>query len=139
MLMGRRGPRDGDGRSMICWLDARTWLTSAGDDLQGWTSYSRRANGRWRTAHALPYLRGIHAELGESTAECVAVHPELFSGLALIAAVTRKHFEDVALLKLTHRVVVSDTSGVPFRALLARTESPAERRFLLASKVGMGS
>jgi hypothetical protein len=97
---------------MICWLDARTWLTSAGDDLQGWTSYSRRANGRWRTAHALPYLRGIHAELGESTAECVAVHPELFSGLALIAAVTRKHFEDVALLKLTHRVVVSDTSGV---------------------------
>jgi hypothetical protein len=60
----------------------------------------------------LPYLRRIHAELGECAAERVAVHAEFFSGFALIAAMTRKNLEDVALLKLAHRVGVDDTSGV---------------------------
>ena len=40
------------------------------------------------------------------------MHTEFFCSFALIAAMTRKHFKDVALFKLTHRVGISDTSGV---------------------------
>jgi hypothetical protein len=40
------------------------------------------------------------------------VHPEFLCRFTLIAAVTRKNLENVLLLKLTHRVGVSNTSGV---------------------------
>lgn len=40
------------------------------------------------------------------------MHAEFLSSFALIAAVTRKNLEDVLLLKLAHRVGVSNTSGV---------------------------
>jgi hypothetical protein len=40
------------------------------------------------------------------------VHTQLLCRFALIAAMTRKNLEDVLLLKLAHRVGVSDTSGV---------------------------
>lgn len=40
------------------------------------------------------------------------MHAELLSGFALITAMTRKNLEDVLLLKLAHRVGVSNTSGV---------------------------
>ena len=57
-------------------------------------------------------LRRVHAEFGEGAAKRIAMHAELFSCFALIAAMTRKYLEDVPLLKLTHRVGVSNTSGV---------------------------
>lgn len=40
------------------------------------------------------------------------MHAELLRCFALIATMTRKHLEDVTFLKLTHRVGVSNTSGV---------------------------
>ena len=40
------------------------------------------------------------------------MHAEFLGGFALIAAVTRKNLENVLLLKLAHRVGVSNTSGV---------------------------
>jgi hypothetical protein len=40
------------------------------------------------------------------------VHAELLRRFTLIAAVTRENLENVLLLKLTHRVGVSDTGGV---------------------------
>jgi hypothetical protein len=40
------------------------------------------------------------------------VHAELFCRFTLIAAVARKNLENVLLLKLSHRVGVTDTSGV---------------------------
>ncbi len=40
------------------------------------------------------------------------MHAELFCCFTLIAAVTRKNLQNVLLLKLTHCVVISNTSGV---------------------------
>ncbi len=74
-----------------------------------------------RTAHAIAdsafadvvaNLGGIHLELCEGAAEGVAVHAELICGLALIALVVGKDFEDVTLLELAHGIGVSDTGAV---------------------------
>jgi hypothetical protein len=40
------------------------------------------------------------------------VHAELLRRLTLIAAVTRENLKDVLLLKLTHRVGISNTGGM---------------------------
>ena len=65
-----------------------------------------------RTTHAAANLRGIEVEFGEGAAKGIPVHAELFRGLALIALVVGKHFEDVALLELLDGVGVRDSRAV---------------------------
>jgi hypothetical protein len=68
----------------------------------------------WPT-HAVANLRSIHIELGEGTAERIAMHAELFSGFALISFVVREHFEDEASLELTNGLRVRDAGAVHLR------------------------
>jgi hypothetical protein len=65
--------------------------------------------------HAIADLRGIHVELGEGATECVAMHAKLFSGLALISLMVRKHFEDIAFLELTNGLRVRDAGAMHLR------------------------
>jgi hypothetical protein len=65
-----------------------------------------------RPTHAVADLRGVHIELGQSAAKCVAVHPEFLGGLTLVSFVVRKHFEDVAFLELTNGLRVGDAGAV---------------------------
>jgi len=65
--------------------------------------------------HAIADLRGIHVELGEGATERVAMHAKLFSGLALISLMVRKHFEDIALLELTNGLRVRDAGAMHLR------------------------
>jgi len=87
-------------------LDAGTWLTSAGDDLQALASHSSRADRGGRTADALTNLGRVHTELGEGAAQCIAVHAKLFCSFTLIAAMASENLEDITLLKFAYRVGV---------------------------------
>ena len=66
-------------------------------------------------AHPIPDGGGIEIKLGQSTAECVAVHPKLFGGLALVALMVGKHFEDVAFLELANGFRVGDARAMHLR------------------------
>jgi hypothetical protein len=68
-----------------------------------------------RSAHAVADLRSVHVKLGQGAAEGVAVHTELFGGLALVALVLRKHFEDIALFELTNGLRIGDAGAVHLR------------------------
>lgn len=57
-------------------------------------------------------LRGIHLQLSEGPAQGIAVHPELFSGFALIASVMGKYLKDIASLKLANRLRVRNSGTV---------------------------
>jgi hypothetical protein len=94
---------------MVCSLDGDGVLTSAGDDLQRRAAGPHR--GRW-PSHPLADLRGVQPKLVQRAAERVAMHAELIGGLALVAAMTRQHLEDVALLELTHGVVIAHAGGM---------------------------
>jgi len=68
-----------------------------------------------RTAHAAADLRGVHLQLGERAAKCVAVHAKLRGRLALIALVVGQHLKNVALLKLLDCVGISNAGSVHLR------------------------
>jgi hypothetical protein len=74
-----------------------------------------RALASWGTTHTVADLCGIHIELCQGAAKCIAVHAELFRSFALISFVMRQHFEDVALLELTNGLRVRDTGAVHLR------------------------
>src|SRR6202020_2689882 len=84
-------------------------LTGARDALNAGTLAAGRPG------HAVADLRGVHVELGQGTAEGVAVHAKLFGGLALVALVLGQHFEDIALFKLTNGLRVGDAGAVHLR------------------------
>ena len=67
------------------------------------------------TAHAAADLCGVHVGLGEGAAQGVAMHPQLYGGLTLVALVLRKHFKDVTLLELPHGIRIRDTGTVHLR------------------------
>jgi hypothetical protein len=83
--------------------------TAVGDDLQALALWTYGAHG---SSHALADLHGVEAKFGECATEGVAVHVQLFGRFALVAAVVRKHLEDVPLLKLADSIGVGDTLGV---------------------------
>jgi hypothetical protein len=68
-----------------------------------------------RPAHAITDLRRVHVELGEGATEGVAMHTKLFGGLALVALVLRKHFEDVALFELANGLRIGDAGVMHLR------------------------
>jgi len=71
-----------------------------------------RALAAGGTAHAIADLSGVHVQLGKGAAEGIAVHAELFSGLALIALVVSEDLKDVTLLELANGFRVGDTGAV---------------------------
>jgi hypothetical protein len=91
---------------LTCGLRVVLRATVAGDDLE------RDTHGARRTAQAALDLPSIHVELGQRAVERIAVHPELFGCLALIAVMTRKHFRYVRFLEFPDGVRVSDAGRV---------------------------
>ena len=88
-------------------IDYWRWLAAvAGDDLQA------GAHGAGWTAQAALDLLGVHVELREGAAESVAVHAELFGGLALVAAMAGEDFCDETLFELTDRIGVGNAGGM---------------------------
>ena len=83
---------------------------AATDNLQ--PGPRNRPNRPRRTADPLADLRGVKIQLRQRAAERVAVHPELFGRLALIAAMSNQNFQQKPLLEFTNRVGVADTRGV---------------------------
>ena len=68
-----------------------------------------------RPAHAVADLGSVHIQLREGAAQRVAMHAELGRGLALIALVMGKDFEDVALLELPDRIRIGNAGTVHLR------------------------
>ena len=101
-----------DGEALSADLDAGSKLTSVRNDLQTGAVSASRTDGRWWASHTLANLRRVHTQLRKCAAERVAMHAELFRGLALITAMTREDFEDKALLELAHGVVVRKPRGM---------------------------
>ena len=98
-----------DLEGMITPFDETRALTSAGNDAKFRTLGVNRPG---RPAHALANLGRIHTQLAEGAAEGVAMHAELFGGLALVAAMARQDLKDEALLELAHRVHVRHSCGL---------------------------
>jgi hypothetical protein len=71
-----------------------------------WTHGTRRA------LEAIADLGGVHVELGDSPAQRIPVHTELFGGLALVAAMGGKYLKDEALFELADGFVIGNTTGV---------------------------
>src|SRR6185312_17451535 len=94
------------GSFIYYWVRRRRRLTGAGNALDA------RTLAAGRTAHAVADLRGVHVQLGKGAAERVAVHAQLFGGLALVALVVRKHFEDVTLFELANGFRIWDNGTV---------------------------
>ena len=63
-------------------------------------------------AHAVANLCGIQIEFCQGAAEGVAMHAELFGGLALVSLVMREHLENIALLELLDCVGIGDSRAV---------------------------
>ena len=69
----------------------------------------------WAThpfSDAAPDLSRIEIELREGSTKGVAVHSELFGGLALISFVMRENLKEVTAFELTERVGVRDTGAM---------------------------
>lgn len=62
------------------------------------------------TLEAAANLAGVDIQLGDGTAEGVAVHAEFLSSLALVSPVMRKHFDEIALFELADGFIVGNAA-----------------------------
>jgi hypothetical protein len=65
-----------------------------------------------RTLESIANLCWIEIEFRDGAAKSVAVHAQFPGRLALVSSVMRQHFQDEALLELTHCLVIGDTPGM---------------------------
>jgi hypothetical protein len=72
--------------------------------------HGARAAGR--ALDAVAELADVNLQLGDGTAEGVAVHAQLAGGAALVAFVFLQHGQDEALLEFTHAFGIKNIASI---------------------------
>jgi len=74
--------------------------------------HGHRARTAWGTLDAIAELTNVYLQLGDSTAESIAVHAQFARSAALVAPVFLKHGEYESLLELTYAFGIKNVALV---------------------------